>query len=181
MLSTDFWSPCGRGGFLVILLFRCRADICCEKWKLPMTNQPACPRPNGPSRLCLKAPPPVDLQPGYFGFSTVSSPVVILAQLSHATGDEESIHETLKLQSRSQIFENSCKIPHLMGTLRLCQKMYAEFLKCISNLYGNTPLICIAVPSWLLSLEEKETPQHHHPPHLYCSTPLICTAMLLFV
>ena len=46
----------------------------------------------------------MDLQAGYFVFSTVSSPVAILAQLGHATGDEESIHETLKLQSRSQIF-----------------------------------------------------------------------------
>ena len=27
VLSADFWSPCGRGGFLVISLFRCCADI----------------------------------------------------------------------------------------------------------------------------------------------------------
>ena len=39
------------------------------------------------------------------------------------------------------------------------------------------PLICIAVPSWLLSIEERETQQH--TPHLYCSTPPICTATLL--
>ena len=70
----------------------------------------------------------MDLQPGYFMFSTVPSPVAILAQLSHATGGEESIHETLKLQSRSQIFfEKSSKILHLTGPLRLCQKIYAEF------------------------------------------------------
>ena len=57
VLSTDLWSPCGRGGSLVILLLRCRADICCEnggrQWP---ANQPACPQPHGPSRLCFKAP-----------------------------------------------------------------------------------------------------------------------------
>ena len=30
VLSADFWSPYGKGGFLVISLFRCCADICCE-------------------------------------------------------------------------------------------------------------------------------------------------------
>ena len=30
VLSADFCSPCGRGGFFVISLFRCCADICCE-------------------------------------------------------------------------------------------------------------------------------------------------------
>ena len=46
-----------------------------------------------------------------------------------------------------------------------------------SNLYGSTPPICIAVLSWLLSFEERETLQYTS--HLYCSTPPICTAVLL--
>ena len=46
-----------------------------------------------------------------------------------------------------------------------------------SSLYGNTPPICIALPSWLLSLEERETQQYTF--HLYCNTPPICTAVLL--
>ena len=44
-----------------------------------------------------------------------------------------------------------------------------------SNLYGSTPPICIAVLSWLLSFEERETLQYAS--HLYCSTPPICTAV----
>ena len=44
-----------------------------------------------------------------------------------------------------------------------------------SNLYGGTPSICIAVLSWLLSFEERETLQYAS--HLYCSTPPICTAV----
>ena len=44
-----------------------------------------------------------------------------------------------------------------------------------SNLYGSAPPICIAVLSWLLSLEERETLQYAS--HLYCSTPPICTAV----
>ena len=44
-----------------------------------------------------------------------------------------------------------------------------------SNLYGSTPPICIAVLSWLLCLEERETLQFTS--HLYCSTPPICTAV----
>ena len=44
-----------------------------------------------------------------------------------------------------------------------------------SNLYGSTPPICIAVLSWLLSFEERETLQYTS--HLYCSTPPICTAV----
>ena len=46
-----------------------------------------------------------------------------------------------------------------------------------SNLYGSTPPFCIAGPSWLLSLEERETQQYTS--HLYCSTPPICTAVFL--
>ena len=37
-----------------------------------------------------------------------------------------------------------------------------------SNLYGSTPPICIAGPSWLLNLEERETQQYTS--HLYGST-----------
>ena len=44
-----------------------------------------------------------------------------------------------------------------------------------SNLYGSTPPICIAVLSWLLSFEERQTLQYAS--HLYCSTPPICTAV----
>ena len=44
-----------------------------------------------------------------------------------------------------------------------------------SNLYGSTPPISIAVLSWLLSFEERETLQYAS--HLYCSTPPICTAV----
>ena len=44
-----------------------------------------------------------------------------------------------------------------------------------SHLYGSTPPICIAVPSCLLRLEERETQQYTS--HLYCSTPPICTAV----
>ena len=39
------------------------------------------------------------------------------------------------------------------------------------------PPICMAVPSWLLSLEKRETQQYTS--HLYCSTPPICTAVRL--
>ena len=39
------------------------------------------------------------------------------------------------------------------------------------------PPICIAVLSWLLSFEERETLQYAF--HLYGSTPPICTAVLL--
>ena len=52
-----------------------------------------------------------------------------------------------------------------------------KVLQYTSNLYGSMPPICIAVPSWLLSLEERETQQYTS--HLYCSTPPICTAVLL--
>ena len=45
------------------------------------------------------------------------------------------------------------------------------------HLYGSTPPICIAVLSWLLSLEEMES--QHYTSHLYGSTPPICTAVLL--
>ena len=42
-----------------------------------------------------------------------------------------------------------------------------------SNLYGNMSPICIAVLSWLLGIENRETPQYTS--HLHCSTPSICT------
>ena len=44
-----------------------------------------------------------------------------------------------------------------------------KVLQYTSNLHGSTPPICIAVPSWLLSLEERETQQYTS--HLYCKTP----------
>ena len=50
-----------------------------------------------------------------------------------------------------------------------------KVLQNTSNLYGSTPPICIAVPSWLLILEERETQQYTS--HLYCSTPPTCTAV----
>ena len=59
-------------------------------------------------------------------------------------------------------------------------------LQYTSNLCGGTPPICIAVPYWLLSLEESETKQYTSHLNLYCnashlygSTPPICTAVLL--
>ena len=52
-----------------------------------------------------------------------------------------------------------------------------EVRQYTSNLYGSAPPICIAGPSWLLSLEEREIQQYTS--HLYCSTPPICTAVRL--
>ena len=50
-----------------------------------------------------------------------------------------------------------------------------------SNLYHTTPRICNAVPSWRLSLEERERRRTRSPPictairtYLYRSTPHIC-------
>ena len=52
-----------------------------------------------------------------------------------------------------------------------------KVLQHASNLYGSTPPICIAVPSWLPSLEDRETQQYTHLPfarqhasHLHGST-----------
>ena len=59
------------------------------------------------------------------------------------------------------------------GTLLVSKKVR----QYTSNLYGNPPPLCIAGPSWLLSLEERETQQYTS--HLYCSTPPICTAVRL--
>ena len=49
-----------------------------------------------------------------------------------------------------------------------------KVLQYTSTLYGSTPPIRITVPSWKLSLEERETQQYIS--HLYCNTPPICTA-----
>ena len=49
-----------------------------------------------------------------------------------------------------------------------------KVLQYTSNFYSSTLPICIAGPSWLLSLEQRETQQYTS--HLYCSTPPICTA-----
>ena len=56
--------------------------------------------------------------------------------------------------------------------LQLVSKKVRQYT---SNLYGSTPPICIAVLSWLLSFEERETLQYAS--HLYCSAPPICTAI----
>ena len=64
-------------------------------------------------------------------------------------------------------------------------QLVKKVLQYTSNLYGSTPPICIAVLSWLLSFEERETLQYashfvlQYASHLYGSTPLICTAALL--
>ena len=49
--------------------------------------------------------------------------------------------------------------------------------QCTSNLYCNTPLVCIAVLSVPLSSQERETLQYSS--HLYRSMPPICIALLL--
>ena len=55
-----------------------------------------------------------------------------------------------------------------------------KYWRYTSNLYSSTPPICSAVPCWLLSFGERETPQYTS--NLYCNTPPICTAVrLLFV
>ena len=48
-----------------------------------------------------------------------------------------------------------------------------------SNLYGSMPPICIAGPSWLLSLQARETQQYAS--HLYGGTPPICIEKILGV
>ena len=52
-----------------------------------------------------------------------------------------------------------------------------KVLQYTYNLHGSTPPSCIAVPSWLLSLEERETQEYTS--RLYCSMPPICTAVRL--
>ena len=52
-----------------------------------------------------------------------------------------------------------------------------KVLQYTSNLYGSTPPVCNAVPSWLPSFEEREAQQYTS--HLYGSMPPICTAVLL--
>ena len=66
-----------------------------------------------------------------------------------------------------------------------CQKSfrnpnpYSSRRKCwyTSNLYRHMPPICNTVPCWLLSLEERVTPQHAF--YLHCTMPPICTALRL--
>ena len=53
-----------------------------------------------------------------------------------------------------------------------------QYWKYTAKLYRSTAPICNAVPCWLLSLEEKETPQYAS--HLYHSTPPICTRSWAF-
>ena len=52
-----------------------------------------------------------------------------------------------------------------------------KYWRYTSNLYRSTPLICNAVPPWLQSFGDKETPQYTS--NLYCSTPPIYTAVRL--
>ena len=73
----------------------------------------------------------------------------------------------------------SCKCP-ISWRFSLCRRssliqLVEKVRQYPSNLYGSTPPICIAVLSWLLSFEERETLQYAS--HLYCSTPPICTAV----
>ena len=49
-----------------------------------------------------------------------------------------------------------------------------KYWQYTSNLYHSTPPICNAVPCWLQSFGERETPQYTS--NFYCSTPPICTA-----
>ena len=55
------------------------------------------------------------------------------------------------------------------------QVISEKVLQYNSNLCGSTPPICVAVPSWLLSLEDRGT--QHYTSNLYCSTPPICMAV----
>ena len=50
-----------------------------------------------------------------------------------------------------------------------------KYWRYTSNLYCSTPPICNAVPRWLLSFGERETPQYTS--NLCCSTPPIGTAV----
>ena len=52
-----------------------------------------------------------------------------------------------------------------------------KYWQYTSNLYRSTPLICNAVPRWLQSFGDRETPQYTS--NLYRSTPPICTAVRL--
>ena len=52
-----------------------------------------------------------------------------------------------------------------------------KYWRYTSNVYRSTSPICNAVPRWLLSFGEIETPQYTF--NLYCSTPPICTAVRL--
>ena len=54
-----------------------------------------------------------------------------------------------------------------------------KYWRYTSNLYRNTPLICNAVPRWLLRFGEREAPQYTS--NLRCSTPPICTAIRLLL
>ena len=50
-------------------------------------------------------------------------------------------------------------------------------LRCTSHLYCSTPPICNTVLSWLVSLEERKTPQYTS--NLCCNTPPVYTAVHL--
>ena len=61
-------------------------------------------------------------------------------------------------------------VPYLCETRKALHERHVW-----KTLNGSTPPICIAVLSWLLSFEERETLQYTS--HLYCSMPPICTAV----
>ena len=50
-----------------------------------------------------------------------------------------------------------------------------KYWRYASNLYRSTPPTCNAVPRWLLSFGERETPQPQYTSNLYCRLPPICT------
>ena len=54
-----------------------------------------------------------------------------------------------------------------------------KYCQHTSNLYHSTPPICNAVPCWLLSLKERETPQYTS--YLYRRTAPICTPICTVV
>ena len=73
-------------------------------------------------------------------------------------------------QSPGALFQKSFRKPQLL-------LVSENVLQYTSNLYGSTPPICIAAPSWLLRLEEREA--QRYASHLYSSTPPICMAVRL--
>ena len=87
----------------------------------------------------------------------------------------------------SNAFSTLHHVPIHVGTAlgpQPAQSVY-KVLQYTSNLYGITLPVCIAVPSCLLSLEERETPAIQLPfvlqcaSYLYGSTPSIRTEVLL--
>ena len=87
---------------------------------------------------------------------------------------------TLQKHPFGQPFWKSTKVSHKRAFALLTPNPYnlpEKYWQYTSNLYHNMPPICNAVPCWLLSLEERQTPQYTSS--FYCSTPPICTAIRL--